>query len=214
MGKFITPLGEITIIVLGHSGLLIQWEGKNIFVDPYSKVADYSVQPPADLVILTHHHYDHLDENALKHIVTDKTIFVTSKLAGKKIKGANMLGQGEEYNYFGVNIRAVYAYNIEHKRDNGEPFHPRGEGNGYIMNFGGFQVYIAGDTEPIPEMRELGEIDLAFMPKNLPYTMSDDQFIEAVKLVKPKNIYPYHYFELDAKKIESRLPAGVKLHVK
>lgn len=214
MGKFITPLGEIAILVLGHASILIQWEGKNIFVDPYSKVADYSRQPKADLVLLTHHHYDHLDQSALKHIVTDKTLFVTSLIAGKDIKGATKLPQGGEYNYEGVNIKAVYAYNIEHKRDDGKPFHPRGEGNGYILNFGGYRVYIAGDTEMIPEMKNLGETDLAFLPKNLPYTMSDEQFIEAVKLIKPKNLYPYHYFELDAKKIESKLPAGVKLHTK
>ncbi len=214
MGKFTTPLGEIVITILGHASLLIQWSGQNIFVDPYSKVADYSKQPPAHLVLLTHHHYDHLDKSALNHIVTGKTLFVTSSLAGQEIKGANALKQGEEYNYQGVNIKAVYAYNIEHKRDNGIPFHLRGEGNGYILNFGGFRVYIAGDTEMIPEMKELGEIDLAFLPKNLPYTMSDEQFIEAVKLIRPKNLYPYHYFELDAKKIESKLPAGVKLHTK
>ncbi|MCK9303914.1 MAG: MBL fold metallo-hydrolase, partial [Bacteroidales bacterium] len=75
MGKFMTPLGEIAILVLGHASILIQWEGKNIFVDPYSKVADYSSQPKADLVLITHHHYDHLDQNALKHIVTGKTLF-------------------------------------------------------------------------------------------------------------------------------------------
>ncbi|OFY39279.1 MAG: hypothetical protein A2X18_04475 [Bacteroidetes bacterium GWF2_40_14] len=214
MAKFITPIGEIAIIILGHASLLIQWEGKNIFVDPYSKVADYSVQPKADLVLITHHHRDHLDKEALKHITNDKTLYVTSIIAQKEISGAKGLKQGEEFDYNGLKIEAVYAYNVNQKRDNGQPFHPRGEGNGYVLNFGGYSVYIAGDTELIPEMKELGKIDIAFLPKNLPYTMSDDMFVEAVKVIKPKILYPYHYSELSEAVIKSKLPEGVTLFTK
>ena len=214
MAKFITPIGEISIIILGHASLLIQWEGKNIFVDPYSKVADYSVQPKADLVLITHHHRDHLDKEALKHITNDKTLYVTSIIAQKEISGAKGLKQGEEFDYNGLKIEAVYAYNVNQKRDNGQPFHPRGEGNGYVLNFGGYSVYIAGDTELIPEMKELGKIDIAFLPKNLPYTMSDDMFVEAVKVIKPKILYPYHYSELSEAVIKSKLPEGVTLFTK
>jgi len=214
MAKFITPIGEIAIIILGHASLLIQWEGRNIFVDPYSKVADYSVQPKADLILLTHHHYDHLDKEALKFITNEKTLFVTSLIAQKEIRGAKGLKQGEEFDYNGVKIEAVYAYNINQKRDNGQPFHPKGEGNGYILNFGSYRVYIAGDTELIPEMKELGKIDIAFLPKDLPYTMSDQMFIEAVKVVMPKILYPYHYNELNEAAIKSKLPEGVILYTK
>ena len=211
MTKFITPLGQIAIIIFGHASFLIQWQGHNIFIDPYSKVANYAQQPHASLVLITHHHSDHLDKTALAQITDSSTIFVTSVEAGKSIKGANTLKVGDEFNYEGVNIKAVYAYNIEQKRDDGKPFHPKGEGNGYILNFGGFRVYIAGDTELIPEMKDLGAIDLAFLPKNLPYTMNDEMFIEAAKTIMPKNLFPYHYFELNVDLIKSKLPKGITL---
>lgn len=211
MTRFITPIGEIAILLLGHASLLIQWEGKNIFVDPYSKVANYALQPKADLVLITHHHSDHLDIKALGNINTENTVYITSIEVAKNINGANALTQGEEYFYEGIGIKAVYAYNIENKRDDGLPFHPRGEGNGYILNFGGYKVYIAGDTEIIPEMKELGHIDLAFLPKNLPYTMSDDMFIKAVEMIKPSKVFPYHFFELDADSLRPRMPQGVEM---
>lgn len=214
MSKFMTPLGEIAIIILGHASLLIQWEGRNIFVDPYSKVANYSTQPKADMVIITHQHSDHLDSEAIKQIADKKTIFVTSLIAQKSIKDANGLKQGDEFDYNELKIKAVYAYNILQKRDDGQPFHPRGEGNGYILDFGGFRVYIAGDTELIPEMKELGSIDIAFLPKNLPYTMSDKMFIEAAKVIRPKVLYPYHYSQLDTAAIKSKLPEGVSMYTK
>lgn len=214
MSKFMTPLGEIAIIILGHASLLIQWEGRNIFVDPYSKVANYSTQPKADMVIITHQHSDHLDSEAIKQIADKKTIFVTSLIAQKSIKDANGLKQGDEFDYNELKIKAVYAYNILQKRDDGQPFHPRGEGNGYILDFGGFRVYIAGDTELIPEMKELGSIDIAFLPKNLPYTMSDKMFIDAVKVIMPKVLYPYHYSQLDTAAIKSKLPEGVSMYTK
>lgn len=209
MTRFTTPIGEIAILHLGHASLLIQWEGKNIFIDPYSEVADYSLQPKADLILLTHHHYDHLDNKALVHIDSERTVYITSVEAAKSIHGANALKQGDSFNYEGIEIKAVYAYNIENRRDDGLPFHPRGEGNGYIMDFGGYIIYIAGDTEIIPEMRELGKIDLAFLPKNLPYTMSDEMFIKAVNLIKPAKVFPYHFFELDKESLMSKMPEGV-----
>ena len=149
MTKFATPLGEIAITVLGHASLLIRWEGRNIFVDPYAKVADYSKQPVADLILVTHHHYDHLDKFAISKIAAAGTEFVASSLAAKELDGSTALKIGEECSYEGIQIKAVYAYNVENKADNGLPFHPKGEGNGYILNFGGFRVYIAGDTEPV-----------------------------------------------------------------
>lgn len=211
MNRFKTPMGEIEITILGHASLLIKWAGKNIFVDPYSEVADYSLQPKANLVLLTHHHYDHLDNEALRHIISTDTVFVTNQGCKEYLPKANALVQGDKFNYHGVGIKAVYAYNIVNKNEDGKPFHPRGEGNGYILDFGGYRVYIAGDTEDIPEMRHLGEIDLAFMPKNLPYTMSDPMFVKAVEMVMPKRLFAYHYFELDVPKLKSMLPQGVEL---
>lgn len=211
MKRFKTPLGDIEITILGHASLIINWEGKLIYIDPYSEVADFSNRAVADLVLLTHHHYDHLDPDALKHIVGAKTTFVTSRGCKEELPQANVLLQGESYSFNGVVIEAVYAYNIVNKNDDGAPFHPRGEGNGYILNFGNFRLYIAGDTELIPEMANLGALDLAFLPKNLPYTMSDQMFVEAVKVVRPKQLFAYHYFEIEPDKLRALMPQGVEL---
>lgn len=211
MKRFETPLGDLEIKHLGHASLLIEWNGENIFVDPYSEVCDYSKQPEAHLILITHHHYDHLDHSALKEIVTPKTKIISSVIASKELPTATALAQGESSSYKGVEIEARYAYNIVNKNDEGNPFHPRGEGNGYILNFGGYRLYIAGDSELIPEMEELGEIDLAFIPKNLPYTMSDPMFIEAIKIIKPKQLYAYHYFEIDPEALRAQMPKGVEL---
>lgn len=211
MKKFNTPLGEITVEILGHASLFMQWNGKNIYVDPYSEVADYSKFPSADFVLLTHNHYDHLDMEALKHIVTHKSVLLTNRGCKEALPQANTITQGESFNYEGIDISAVYAYNIVNKNEEGNPFHARGEGNGYILNFNGYRVYIAGDTELIPEMKELGEVDLAFMPKNLPYTMSDQMFIDAVKVIMPKQLFAIHYFEIDVAKLKAMMPQGVEL---
>jgi len=101
----------------------------------------------------------------------------------------------------GIKIEAVPAYNIQHKRDNGEPFHPKGMGNGYILTFGELRVYIAGDTENIPEMKEIKDIDIAFLPMNLPYTMTPEMVAEVARIIKPKLLYPYHFGNTDTNKL-------------
>jgi L-ascorbate metabolism protein UlaG (beta-lactamase superfamily) len=101
----------------------------------------------------------------------------------------------------GVTIEAVPAYNIVHKRENGEPFHPKGIGNGYIMTFGDKRVYVAGDTENIPEMKEFQDIDIAFLPMNLPYTMTPEMVADAATTIQPKILYPYHYSNTDTSRI-------------
>ncbi len=113
----------------------------------------------------------------------------------------------------GIEIKATPAYNINNKRDNGHPFHIKGQGNGYIINMGGFRIYIAGDTEFIPEMEEAKGADIAFLPKNLPYTLSDEEFIKAANFIKPKNLYPVHYFEIDPKVLLEGLATGICLYV-
>lgn len=125
------------------------------------------------------------------------------------------LHNGESVSSIGLNIKAVPAYNIERKRENGKPFHIKGEGNGYIIDMQGFKIYFAGDTELIPEMKEIAaqHIDVAFLPKNLPYTLSDEEFITAANLIKPKNLFPIHYFEIDPKAINRRLHTSICMYV-
>ncbi len=124
-----------------------------------------------------------------------------------------VLENGDNINIKGIGITATPAYNIENKRDNGKPFHLKGEGNGYILNMGGFIIYIAGDTEFIPEMAVAKGADIAFLPKNLPYTLSDEKFIEAANFIKPKNLYPVHYFELDPQVLINGLATGICLYI-
>lgn len=124
-----------------------------------------------------------------------------------------VMNNGDKVKARGIDIEALPAYNIEQKRDNGNPFHIKGEGNGYILSFGGFTVYFAGDTELIPEMSAAKGVDIAFLPKNLPYTLSDEKFIEAANMLKPRNLFPIHYFEIDWKKLSSGLKPGISMYI-
>lgn len=211
MDSYKTPLGEIRITVIGHASLLIEWNGKNIYSDPYSEAGDFSGRPKADLILITHGHYDHYDETAYSKIVTDKTKFIVSIDVPDTDERYKVLKNGESYNYEGVMIEAVPAYNINRRNENGELFHPNGVGNGYILNFDGYRLYIAGDTEPIPEMKRLPAIDIAFLPKNLPYTMTDEEFIQLANQIRPKYLYPIHYFELDEAKLFRHLDTGITM---
>ena len=162
------------------------------------------------MILITHEHYDHLDSVAIDKIKTEKTQFLLSKVCHEQLKYGEVMNNGEKKQPFGFSIEAVPAYNLEHKRPNGEFFHPKGRGNGYVFTFGKLKIYVAGDTENIPEMSKLGLVDIAFLPKNLPYTMDDAMFLDAVKKVKPKTLYPYHYFEFNETKL---LPELKKLGV-
>lgn len=124
-----------------------------------------------------------------------------------------VLQNGEKTSCKGLNIEAVPAYNLKQKRENGNPYHIKGEGNGYLLERDGFRVYIAGDTEFIPEMELAGGCDIAFLPKNLPFTLSDEDFVEAANFIRPKNLYPIHYFEIDPEQLRKRLDTGICLHV-
>ena len=209
MKSYNTPLGELQVKVFGHASLLLQINEKKIYVDPYSEVADYTNMPLADAIIITHDHYDHYDESAYSKIATDKTTFIVSKQIGNVDKRYIALGYGETCEYAGIVVKAVPAYNINRRNEEGNHFHPKGFGNGYLLDFGGFKVYIAGDTEPVEEMKQLPHLDIAFLPKNLPYTMTDEEFADLANMLKPEVLYPIHYFELDypslAEKLEDKI---------
>ena len=108
---------------------------------------------------------------------------------------------GDKQTIAGLQIEAVPAYNILHKREDGQPFHPKGVGNGYILTFGNTRLYLAGDTENIPEMKNLHDIDIAFLPMNLPYTMTPEMVADAARMFKPRILYPYHYGNTDTNKL-------------
>ena len=192
---------ELEITFIGHGTLMLKYDGKIIHVDPVSREADYSRMPGADLILITHEHGDHLDTKAIKLIRTDKTAIVLNEKSVEKIEGGIVMKNWDTKEVKGIKIEAVPAYNIKHHRSNGQPYHPKSVGNGYVLNLGNKKVYIAGDTENIPEMKELKNIDIAFLPMNLPYTMTPEMVADAAKTFRPKILYPYHFGETDTNEI-------------
>ena len=211
-----TSKGDLEITFLGHASLMMVFDGKTIHVDPYGDVADYGSLPKADLVLVTHDHFDHLDPKALKAIQQKDTVIVASKSCAPKLPNATIMANGDTRTVLGLAIKAVPAYNIVHKRPDGVPFHPQGNGNGYIITFGDKQVYIAGDTENTPEMKALRSIDVAFLPMDLPYTMTPEQVADAARAFRPKILYPYHYGDTDTGKLVKLLQGekGIEVRIR
>lgn len=200
-----TAQGDLVITFLGHATLMVTFGGKTVHVDPVSAEADYTRLPAADLILISHDHHDHLDLEAVKLIRKPETKIVGNPDAGRQIPGAIVLKNGESQTVDGFKIEAVPAYNIRHEMSPGVPFHPRGIGNGYVVTFGDKRVYFAGDTENVPEMKQLLDIDIAFLPMNLPYTMTPEMTADAALMFRPKILYPYHYGETDTARLSALL---------
>ena len=196
-----TSGGDLRITFIGHGTLMFEFGGKVIHIDPWTRLADYTQLPKADMILITHEHRDHLDMTALEIIRTEKTVVVLTETCAKQVQGGIVLHNGDVKTVQGLEIQAVPAYNILHKRDNGQPFHPKGVGNGYVIALGDKKVYVAGDTENTPEMKALQAIDIAFLPMNVPYTMTPEMVADAAKAFKPKVLYPYHYGKTDTSKL-------------
>jgi L-ascorbate metabolism protein UlaG (beta-lactamase superfamily) len=209
-----TSAGDLEITFIGHGTLMFTFNGKVIHVDPWSKVADYAKMPKADVIFLTHEHRDHLDLKALKQIRTEKSVVVAPEACAGQIHGALIMKNGDIKKIDGLEMAAVPAYNLVNMRSEGVPFHPKGRGNGYVITFGDKRVYVAGDTENTPEMKSLKGIDVAFLPMNLPYTMTPEMVADGAKAFKPKTLYPYHYGETDPSKIAALLKDHPEIEVR
>lgn len=192
-----TAGGPLTITFVGHGTLLFEFQGKHTHIDPVSREADYTAMPPADIILITHDHGDHLDKSAIAHIRREHTAVIAAQICAEQGLDCITVHYGDTLTRAGIRIKTVPAYNILHKRSSGEPYHPRGRGNGYVLTFADTRVYVAGDTEKIPEMAALTDIDIAFLPMNLPYTMSPEMAAEAAKTFSPGILYPYHYGRTD-----------------
>jgi L-ascorbate metabolism protein UlaG (beta-lactamase superfamily) len=201
-----TSAGDLAMTFIGHGSLLFSYQGKVFHIDPYGRLADYSKLPKADVILLTHEHADHLDPTALASVRTESTVVVLTEACAREVAGGVVMRNGDTLTVQGVCIEAVPAYNIVHRRANGQPYHPKGIGNGYVMTFGDKRVYVAGDTENTPEMKALRDIDCAFLPMNLPYTMTPEMVADAAAAFQPRILYPYHFGDTDT----SRLPALLK----
>ncbi|MFN7988491.1 MAG: MBL fold metallo-hydrolase [Thermoanaerobaculia bacterium] len=196
-----TSAGPMKVTFVGHGTLVFEHGGEVIHVDPWTKLADYGALPKADVVLVTHAHQDHLDLAAIAAVRKPETKVVLAPACEAKVEGATVLANGEKTTVAGFPVEAVPAYNVVAKRPDGTPFHPKGPGNGYVVTFGATRVYVAGDTEDTPEMKALEGIDVAFLPMNLPYTMTPEMVADAVRAFHPKVLYPYHFGETDTARL-------------
>jgi L-ascorbate metabolism protein UlaG (beta-lactamase superfamily) len=198
---FKTSHGDLAITFVGHGTLMMEFNGKVIHIDPVAMFADYSGMPKADLILITHEHGDHLDAKVIDLLKKESTQIVLTETCAKTYTTGKIMKNGDSGTFAGIKVEAVPAYNIKNMRSEGNPYHPKGVGNGYVLQFGDTKVYVAGDTENIPEMAELKDINIAFLPMNLPFTMTSEMVSEAAKMFKPKILYPYHFGETDTSQL-------------
>ena len=183
-----TNSGAIEITFIKHATLMIRYNNTVIHIDPVSMFGtDYSKMPKADIILLTHEHPDHLDAKTIEQIRTGNTVILQNGGCYNSLGFGEVMKNGDHKTVLGIDIDAVPAYNLT------APNHPKGVGNGYVLQLGNKKVYIAGDTENIPEMSDLKNINIAFLPMNKPFTMSPEQVAEAAKRIRPEILYPYHY---------------------
>ena len=209
-----TTDGDLRITFLGHGSLMFGFKDMIIHVDPYSKIADYNQLPQADLILLTHDHPDHLDFKALEPIRKAATQIVLTETCAAQLKGGLIMRNGDQQTVVGLEITAVPAYNIVSKRPDGQPYHPKGVGNGYLIRFGDKRVYVAGDTENTPEMKALRDIDCAFLPMNQPYTMTPAMVADAARAFAPRILYPYHFSETPVTELTELLADSPQIEVR
>ena len=211
---FKTSAGDLKITFIGHGTLMFHFGGKVIHVDPVGQYADYSKLPKADLILVTHEHRDHLDPNAIQAVRTEKTTLILTQACAAQVQGGAVMNNGDSKTVDTIKVEAVPAYNLVHMRSPGVPFHPKGVGNGYVLTFGDKRVYVAGDTENTPEMKALNSIDIAFLPMNLPFTMTPEMVADAAKAFRPGILYPYHFGDTDTSKILELLKDTKEIEVR
>jgi L-ascorbate metabolism protein UlaG (beta-lactamase superfamily) len=190
-----TDRGDLVIHPIDHATFAMAWDGHTIYVDPVGGAESFADMPDPDLILVTDIHGDHLDADTLAAVVGPDTEIVAPQAVIDQLPAdlqvaSRTLANGEQATLLDVGIEAIPMYNLTEDRLG---FHEPGRGNGYVLTMGGQRVYISGDTEDIPEMRALEDIDVAFVCFNLPYTMTEEQAASAVLEFAPRIVYPYHY---------------------
>ena len=216
--EFTTKSGKkIRFTCIKHASIQINYNGLEIQVDPVGKgmkpETDYSQFPKADIILVTHEHHDHFDSDAIAQLTKASTKIYLNPAVHKMFGSGKALKNGDKVKIANdITIEAVPAYNTTPGR---EQFHPKGRDNGYILTLDGMRIYIAGDTEDIPEMANIKDISIAFLPCNQPYTMTIEQAANAAKIIKPKVLFPYHYNDTPVNKLIPLLSReGIKVLIR
>ena len=214
-----TPGGKsVMIFPIMHASLRLRLGDVELYVDPVSELGDRKVDywclPPAHLVLVTHEHADHLDETAINDLCYQQGKLITNARCDSLLSGRaqKVMANGDHAAEHGITIDAVPAYNTTPGH---EKYHPKGRDNGFVLTYDGLRIYVAGDTEDIPEMSALKDIDIAFLPCNQPYTMTVEQLVRAARVIKPKVVYPYHYSQTDISQLPALLQAdGIEVRLR
>lgn len=207
---------EVVLTPIKHASIRIQYDGLEIEVDPVIKLApatDYTQMPKADIVLVTHEHFDHCDKEAVAQLAKETTVVIANPNSAKILERGDVMVNGDTRQLpHDITLEAVPAYNTSEGR---QQFHPKGRDNGYVLTLDGLRIYIAGDTEDIPEMGDLRGIDVAFLPCNLPYTMTPEQVSKAARVIKPKVLFPYHYGQTKIEEVVQRLEGtGIDVRIR
>jgi L-ascorbate metabolism protein UlaG (beta-lactamase superfamily) len=210
--EFKTEKGPLKLTAIRHASLMIAAGGQVVHVDPWSQ-GNYAGVPQADLILITDVHGDHMDPKALTVVRKASSVVIAPAAVAQQVQGAKALANGESTTAGPFRIEALPMYNLQRGPEPGKVFHEKGRGNGYVLTYGGFRLYVSGDTEGVPEMRTLKNIDVALICMNLPYTMTPEEAADAVKAFHPKVAIPYHYRQSNTKTF-AELLAGSGVEVK
>jgi L-ascorbate metabolism protein UlaG (beta-lactamase superfamily) len=189
--EFSTSAGVLRLTPIQHASLLIEAGGKVLYIDP--AMGSYDGLPAADYILISHIHFDHMAPAIVDKLRKPGTVILGPKTVAPSVTGCTAIGNGETRTLGPFVVEAIPAYNLKRGPSAGELFHPKGRDNGYVVTYGGKRFYFSADTEGIPEMRALKNIDVAFICMNLPYTMPPDEAADAVRAFHPAIVYPYHY---------------------
>ena len=207
---------DVTFTCIKHASIMIEYDGRYFYFDPVTGLkpeTDYTTMPKPNIIFITHEHPDHFDRMALTQLITTNTIVYSNPAVGQMFRNSRVMQNGDSVTIGpDITLKAVPAYNTTKGR---EQFHPKGRDNGYILTIDGLRIYVAGDTEDIPEMADIHDIDIAFLPCNQPYTMTTDQAIRAANIIKPKVLFPYHYNDTPVSKIRMMLSGtGIDVRIR
>jgi len=213
--KIVTKTGVVEMHFVGHGSLWFKVNGFVIYIDPVRSSGNYDFLPKADVILVTHEHGDHLDTKLIEDLKKPGTLLFCNQNSTSKVSWGMAMNSGDRQEINNIIIEAVPAYNLVGESSPGHPFHPKGAGVGYILRIGGKTFYVAGDTENTPEMKALKNIDVAFLPMNLPYTMTPAMVADAALAFRPKILYPYHFGETDTNELIKLLKdSGIEVRIR